>query len=166
MTTPINQLIQEHQPYLIQRAKCIATNSEEAQELVQDAIVRLIEQADKYDATRNFKAWSFQVMRNLYINQYNRRKRYRVYATESKDLVPILKKSQNQGEGNLYLEFLNQSIDELKKPHKKAFQLFFEGYEQKEIAARFKIPVGTVKYHIFMAKKQLQQIVNNDFACQ
>jgi len=56
------------------------TNKEEAKDLVQDAILRIIEQGDKYDATRSFKAWSLQVMRNLYTNKYNRRKRYRVYA--------------------------------------------------------------------------------------
>lgn len=131
MTLHINQLIQEHQVFLKQRAKHLATNAEEAQELLQDANVRLLEQADKFDSTRNFKAWSFQVMRNLYINQYNRRKRYRVYSRDTEELVPILHKSKNEGEENLYLAFLHHSINELKKPHQKAFKLFFEGYDQK-----------------------------------
>ena len=159
-----NQLVQKHQSYLMQKANHIATSKEEAEDLVQDAILRMIEQQEKYDSTRNFKAWSIQVMRNLYINQYNRRKRYRVFATETTDLIPLLEESQNEGEGNLYLEFLNSAIRQLKKPHRKAFQLFFEGYEQKEIAAQFKIPVGTVKYHIFLAKKELQSLVRKDLA--
>ncbi|MFK7983508.1 MAG: RNA polymerase sigma factor [Saprospiraceae bacterium] len=159
----INQLVQKHQQYLIQKANQIATNQIEAEDLVQDAILRIIEQQDKFDATRSFKAWSVQLMRNLYINQYNRRKRYRVYAKLPEEMTPFLSESQNEGEENLYIEFLQQSIKKLKKPHRKAFQLFFEGYNQKEIAARFKLPVGTVKYHIFMAKKELQRIIKNDF---
>lgn len=162
----INHLVQQHQRYLFQKANHIATSKEEAEDLVQDAILRMIEQKDKYDPNRNFKAWSLQVMRNLYINQYNRRKRYRVFATETDELVPLLTESQNEGEGNLYLEFLNAAIRRLKKPHRKAFQLFFEGYEQKEIAAQFNIPVGTVKYHIFLAKKELQSLVKKDLAIQ
>lgn len=158
----INQLVQKHQHYLIKKASHIATNKEEAKDLVQDAILRIIEQGDKYDASRSFKAWSLQVMRNLYINQYNRRKRYRVYAKLPEEISPFLSDAQNEGEENLYIEFLQQSIKQLKKPHRKAFQLFFEGYDQKEIANQFKIPLGTVKYHIFMAKKELQRIIHND----
>lgn len=152
----INQLVQKHQPYLIQKANHIATNQLEAEDLVQDAILRIIEQQDKFDATRSFKAWSLQLMRNLYINQYNRRKRYRVFAKLPEEMTPLLSEVLNEGETNLQLEFLNQAIKKLKRPHRTAFQLFFEGYDQKEIAERFKIPVGTVKYHIFMAKRELQ----------
>ncbi|MEM1123145.1 MAG: RNA polymerase sigma factor [Bacteroidota bacterium] len=158
----INQLVQKHEGYLLQKANHIAPDQEAAKDLVQDAVLRIIEQADKYDATRSFKAWSLQVMRNLYINQYNRRKRYRVYAKLPEEITPFLSESQNEGEENLYVEFLNKAIKQLKSPHRKAFQLFFEGYEQKEIAERFQIPVGTVKYHIFMAKKELQTIIKKD----
>lgn len=159
----INQLVKKYQPYLMQKANHIAMNPLEAEDLVQDAILRIIEQQDKFDATRSFKAWSLQLMRNLYINQYNRRKRYRVFTKLPEEMTPFLSKAQNEGEENLYIEFLQQSIKKLKKPHRAAFQLFFEGYDQKEIAAQFKIPIGTVKYHIFMAKKELQRIVQNDF---
>ena len=160
----INQLVQKHESYLLQKAHHIVTNREEAKDLVQDAILRIIEQQDKYDTTRSFKAWSVQVMRNLYINQYNRRKRYRVFAKLPEEMTPLLTESKNVGEENLYLEFLNQAIKQLKRPHRKAFQLFYEGYNQKEIAVRFKIPLGTVKYHIFMAKKELQSIIKKDFS--
>lgn len=158
----INQLVQKHEGYLLQKANHIVPDKEAARDLAQDAILRIMEQADKYDTTRSFKAWSLQVMRNLYINQYNRRKRYRVYTKLPEELTPFLSEVQNEGEGNLYVEFLQQAIKELKRPHRKAFQLFFEGYEQKEIAKLFKIPLGTVKYHIFMAKKELQAIIKND----
>jgi len=160
----IHQLVQKHQYYLIQKANHIAPNKLAAEELVQDAVLRIIEQQDKFDMTRSFKAWSVQLMRNLYINQYNRRKRYRVYAKLPEEIAPFLSVVQNEGEANLYVEFLNQAIKKLKKPHRKAFQLFFEGYNQQEIAVRFKIPVGTVKYHIFMAKKELQAAIKKDFS--
>jgi len=98
----INQLVQKHESYLLQKASHIATNREEAKDLVQDAILRIIEQQDKYDTTRSFKAWSVQVMRNLYINQYNRRKRYRVYAKLPEEMTPLLTESQNEGEEDLF----------------------------------------------------------------
>ena len=157
----INQLVEKHQHYLVKKANHIAPSKLEAEDLVQDAILRIIEQKDKFDRSRSFKAWSLQLMRNLYINQYNRRKRYRVYAKPTEEISPYLSTVKNDGAVNLQLEFLQQSIQQLKKPHRKAFQLFFEGYDQKEIADRFQIPVGTVKYHIFMAKKELQQLISS-----
>jgi len=92
----------------------------------------------------------------------NRRKRYRVFATDTKDMIHLVKKIKNEGEGNLGLEFLENALTRLKKPHKKAFQLFFEGYEQKEIAQQFEIPLGTVKYHISEAKRMLRSIINGE----
>ena len=157
----INQLVEKHQHFLVKKANLIAPTKLEAEDLVQDAILRIIEQKDKFDKTRSFKAWSWQLMRNLYINQYNRRKRYRVYAKPTEAISPYLSTVKNDGVLNLQLEFMQQAIKKLKKPHRKAFQLFFEGYDQKEIADRFQIPVGTVKYHIFMAKKELRQVISS-----
>lgn len=74
-------------------------------------------------------------------------------------MVQLTKKVINEGEGNLGLAFIENAITGLKKPHKNAFQLFFQGYDQKEIAQQFQIPVGTVKYHIFEARRVLKSIV-------
>ena len=156
----INKLIQKHQAYLYTRAKYLTATNEEAKDLLQDAIVRIIEQQDKYDVSRSFKAWSTQVIRNLYINQYNRRKRYQVFPFPVKELDSLLKNTWNEAEGNLAVESLQLAIDQLALPHQKAFRLFFEGYPQKEIADQFQLPIGTVKYHIFMAKKELQRRVS------
>lgn len=162
MKQDIKQLICNNEQFLYKRARIIATTREEALDLAQDTILRILEQEAKFDRNRNFRTWSAQVMRNLYINQYNRRKRYRVFATATKDMVPLLKGVKNVGEEHLRLEFLESAIAKLKKPHKNAFQLFFQGYDQKEIAQQFQIPVGTVKYHIFEARRVLKGIIKNE----
>ena len=157
MVATINTLIQKYQVYLLKRAKHFVQSKQEAEDLFQDTIVRIIEQQDKYDSKRSFKAWSTQLMKNLYINQYNRRKRYRVIPSILEDTPTLLINSYNEAEENLAVEYLQLAIAKLAKPHRKAFQLFYEGYQQKEIAKKFKLPLGTVKYHIYMAKKELQR---------
>ena len=156
MVATINTLIQKYLVHLSKRANQLVKSNQEAEDLLQDTIVRIIEQQDKYDPNRSFKAWSTQVMKNLYINQYNRRKRYRVMPCVLEDSSNILGNSYNEAEENLAIEYLQLAIAQLAKPHRKAFQLFFEGYQQKEIAKKFKLPLGTVKYHIYMAKKELR----------
>lgn len=156
MVATINTLIQKYQAYLLKRAKYFVKSKHEAEDLLQDTVVRIIEQQDKYDSTKSFKTWSTQVMKNLYINQYNRRKRYRVIPCVLEDSPNILSNTYNQAEENLALEYLQLAIAQLSKPQRQAFRLFYAGYRQKEIAKKFKLPLGTVKYHIYMAKKELQ----------
>ena len=162
MKKDIHQLICKNERFLYSQARKIASSREMALDLAQDTIVRILEQELKFDRKGNFRTWSTQVMRNLYINQYNRRKRYRVFATDTKDMSHLVKRIKNEGEENLGLEFLDHALTKLKKPHKKAFQLFFEGYNQKEIAQQFEIPIGTVKYHIYEAKRMLRSIINGE----
>jgi len=162
MKKDINQLICNNERFLYIQANKIAPSREEALDLFQDTILRILEQEAKFDRNQNFRTWSAQVMRNLYINQYNHRKRYRVFATDTREMIHLVKRIKNEGEGNLDMEFLENALTKLKKPHKKAFQLFFEGYDQKEIAQQFEIPLGTVKYHIFQAKRALRNIINEE----
>ena len=67
MEQDINQLICQNQQFLSSRAMKIATSREEALDLVQDTILRILEQEAKFDRNLNFRTWSAQVMRNLYI---------------------------------------------------------------------------------------------------
>ncbi len=164
MKKDINHLICNNEQFLYRQARKIALSREEALDLAQDTILRIIEQEAKFDRNQNFKTWSTRVMRNLYINQYNRRKRYRVFATDNKDMVHLVKRIKNKGEENLGVEFLENAITKLKKPHKKAFQLFFDGYDLKEISQQFQIPVGTIKYHIFEARRVLRNSINREMA--
>ena len=162
MKKDISDLICTHQPFLHKRAISITKSREQALDLVQDTVLRILEQEAKFDRKQNFRTWSAQVMRNLYINQYNRRKRYRVFATETKEMVRLSRTVNNKGEENLGLEFLEKALFSLNKSHKNAFKLFFEGYNQKEIAHFFQIPLGTVKYHIFEAKRILKSKIKKE----
>lgn len=50
---------------------------------------------------------------------------------------------------------INQQIDALTDDLKTPFKMHFEGYKYKEIADSMKLPIGTVKSRIFIARKRL-----------
>ncbi|MEM6320047.1 MAG: sigma-70 family RNA polymerase sigma factor [Bacteroidota bacterium] len=162
MEKDIHQIIRTNLPFLHHRAQKISPDKEAALDLAQDTILRILEQEAKYDRSKSFRAWSSRVMQNVYINQYNRRKRYRVVTKDTSEMGSLLEVTANNGEDNLNLEYLDSAIAQLKRPHQMAFRLFIEGYEQKEIAQLFEIPVGTVKYHVFEARRVLRAMVQRD----
>ena len=44
----------------------------DAEDLVQDTMLKALLNMDKYIIHKNFKAWVFTIMRNTYINSYRR----------------------------------------------------------------------------------------------
>jgi len=50
---------------------------------------------------------------------------------------------------------INQKIDMLGDEYKRPFEMHFQGFKYKEIADELRIPIGTVKSRIFIARKKL-----------
>jgi DNA-directed RNA polymerase specialized sigma24 family protein len=52
---------------------------------------------------------------------------------------------------------MNAEIDKLDKNYKDPFMLHFSGFKYEEIAEKLKIPMGTVKNRIHVARKVLME---------
>ena len=50
---------------------------------------------------------------------------------------------------------IRNKISKLDSEFKKPFEMHFEGFKYQEIANELKIPIGTVKSRIFIARKKL-----------
>jgi RNA polymerase sigma-70 factor (ECF subfamily) len=50
---------------------------------------------------------------------------------------------------------INQKIEALNDELKTPFKMHFEGFKYKEIADTMKLPIGTIKSRIFIARKRL-----------
>ena len=55
-------------------ARFLAGNVTEADDLVQDTIVRALKAYDHFDLNTNIKAWTFTILRNIRINSYRKRR--------------------------------------------------------------------------------------------
>ena len=53
---------------------------------------------------------------------------------------------------------INALEDELKTP----LNMFLDGYKYHEIAKNLSIPLGTVKSRIFLSRKKILEILNQD----
>jgi RNA polymerase sigma factor (sigma-70 family) len=140
-------------------------NQEDAKDLVQETAVRAYVNRDKFKVGTNFKGWATTIMRNLFINQY-RKKKKRKHVNESLDnmLFALENKNaiSNTGETNMAVENILGMLDEVGEKYSVPFLMFFNGYEYQEIAEHLDIPMGTVKSRLFFVRKKMKKKINRN----
>ena len=62
-------------PDLRAYARSLTRNRHDADDLVQDAVVRMLHSAERYQAGTNFKAWAFTILRNRFLNEFVAKRR-------------------------------------------------------------------------------------------
>jgi len=131
---------------------------EDANDLLQDTMIKALKYADHFIAGTNLKAWMFTIMRNTFINDYRRKakKQKLMSTTEDFSNVDLLHSAAgNQGEGKFQMADIQKALAKLKPELAIPFVRYFEGYKYTEIAEELQIPIGTVKTRIFGARQIL-----------
>lgn len=150
------QQVIQHQTYLSHLAKRFTKSTADAEDLVQETIIRLLQSEDKFQAGSNFKAWSGIILRNTFINNYRKTE---TRAPRMNDLRKINAAKTSENDGTIYiaLEELECTIESLSDTIKIPFLLFYQGYSYEEIAQHFDVPLGTIKSRIFLARQALKE---------
>lgn len=147
---------------LLNFAYSLTANRDDAYDLLQDTTLKVLDSESKYRNNTNFKGWVFTIMRNLFINNYRISVRNTVM-TDSTDEQVLLNLSGestgNEPEGAMTALEIRRALDSLPEDYRRPFSLFLQGYKYKEIAARYGLPLGTVKSRIFMARQRMQHLL-------
>lgn len=143
-------------------AYSLTLNTDDANDLLQDTTLRVLDNREKYAEGTNFKGWVMTIMKNIFINNYRKILRNQTIIDTSEDLYQLNMPQDsgfNSPEGAFALNELNEGINRLPVEFSKPFKMHVEGYKYEEIADNMELPIGTVKSRIFWARKRLQ----NDF---
>ncbi len=145
-------------------AMMLTSNKDDAQDLLQDTTLKVLDNQDKYVDNVNFKGWVLTIMRNIFINNYRKIVRSQTFVDKTEDLYH-LNLSQDSGfdspEGAYTLKEIKKAIDSLNMELKMPFSMFLSGYKYNEIAEKLGLPLGTVKSRIFFARKELQSVLKD-----
>lgn len=144
-------------PELFKYAFKLTTNKDDANDLVQDCILKALNNENKFVYQDNFKGWMLTIMRNIFINNYRQSIRelnlFKVNLPEER-LTQIANEESFE---NIYdIKILQGAIDNLSHSIKEPLVLFMDGLKYKEIAEKCHLPLGTVKSRIHFARKQLK----------
>lgn len=155
-----NGLLLNNTDYLRPFALTLTRDHDSAKDLLQETLLRALVNKEKYNVGTNIKAWLYTIMRNIFINNYRKAKKYAVVNNDT--LNEFLLNNQpsavsNNAAGNLLLKDIQENIHRLPVIFKDPFLLYYEGYKYNEIAGIYNEPLGTIKSRIHFARKLLKQ---------
>lgn len=137
----------------------LTRNLDEANDLIQDTLMKAFTNQDKFAADTNFKAWLHTIMKNTFITNYQRMMRRNTFIDTTDNLFHI-NSSEYLAENTAITEFamddINTAIERLDDDFKKPFMMYFNGFKYEEISDTLKVPMGTIKNRIHIARKILK----------
>lgn len=130
-----------------------------AEDLAQEALLRLWQRAECYDATRSsLSTWLFRIARNLHIDRIRREPHW----VDAQDAIDVLDAAQEPAgssavEASAVHADLRERVERLPAVQARLIRMsYFEGKTHHEIAGELAMPLGTVKSHLRRAFLKLQ----------
>lgn len=140
----------------------------DAEDLVQDTLLKAYRFYDRFEAGTNMKAWLLKILTNTFINRYRRTVRERK-VFDSVAATPVgegvMSRSAMRGltdpvgcaQRQLLAEEIQKALDELPEDYRTMILLAdVEELSYREIADIVGCPIGTVMSRLHRARKQMK----------
>lgn len=137
---------------------------DDVDDLTQEAFIKAYNALDTFQFAYNFSAWLYRIASNSCID-FLRKKRFKTVSLDqpvggeddlyidvpTTDMTPDIKMISKERK-----KILNKAINELPENYRNIIKMrHTEEMDYKEIAEQLNIPLGTVKAHLFRARKLL-----------
>lgn len=154
--TNLEAMIAAQLPYLKQIALSYAKDESAAEDLLQDTIVRIWSNQEKFIIGTNFKAWSAVIMRNIFINGYRKRMARGGYIVEM-DRLGAEPGVANNGYQKMEYDDVLHEVNALRDMYRRPVKLYQEGFSYQEIAEEMHLSIGTIKSRLHSARLFLKK---------
>ena len=143
-------------------------NARDAEDLVQDTVLRAYQSFEQFSGEQRCKAWLFKILTNTFINRYRRRVLERSVAeTMALEGSPVIlstetMRSARDPEEVLHSSLLSRNVHQALKALPEDFRLAVmlcdvEEFSYREIADIMECPVGTVMSRLSRGRRLLQE---------
>jgi len=159
-TTDFNHQLSLNQGALEAFAFKFTQDYEDANDLVQDTLLKAMRYSRKFRDGTNFRGWLYTIMKNTFINSYRRGVKTRSFISTHEEIpVSQLQNSAtgNSGENKFMMEDIHNAMKKLQPEYLTPFIKYFEGFKYHEISEMLHVPIGTVKTRIHMARGILKK---------
>jgi RNA polymerase sigma-70 factor (ECF subfamily) len=169
--TQFEELLEPVLPAAYRAALNMARNRDDADDLIQDAVVLAFKAMHSFQAGTNFKAWFFRILTNRFYQRFRKQQRQPEIASteEAPDLYLYTRTSeaglhaQSSDPATLLMARLDQqqvlaAIESLPDEFRVVSALYFvEEFSYPEIAEVLECPIGTVRSRLHRGRKLLQK---------
>ena len=153
-------LVSKQAPTLKVHALNFTRDEQDAEDLVQDTMLKAITYYSKFQEGTNLKGWLYTIMKNTFINNYRKIIRTSGVVIKSEEISSsnlMYSSTKNRGENSFVMDDIKDALSKLSEDYYVPFTMYFEGYKYQEIADYLGIPIGTVKTRIHMARNMLKK---------
>jgi RNA polymerase sigma-70 factor (ECF subfamily) len=162
---PLRDLLYRH-------AFRMSHNHADAEDLVQETVMRAYTHFDSFRSGTNVKAWLLRILTNTYINSYRKKRRQPTqYSTEhltdqylteanARSTVLELRSAEDHALDLLPDNDIKAAMQALPRIFREVvYYADVEGFRYKEIAALTNIPHGTVMSRLHRGRRQLRVLL-------
>jgi RNA polymerase sigma-70 factor, ECF subfamily len=162
----IQERIVGHIDALYGLARRLTAHSGDAEDLVQETMIRALRAAPRLPEGSHLKAWLFRILRNAFYDLYRSEKRHGDVDSLEDDELTV---EPNWLRGDAELERLRgivareieAAMAKLADDSKTVLLLDVEGFTEAEIADIMDCPVGTVKSRLMRARLSLRKLLSH-----
>ncbi|MGG4147424.1 RNA polymerase sigma factor SigW [Paenibacillus algorifonticola] len=161
------ELVGLYQDKLFHMAYRMLSNRQEAEDVVQEAFMRVYRNLERYDETLKFSTWIYRIATNLCIDKL--RKRKPVYSLDAEstdheglDGYSMIPSDNRTPESETLLsetqQIIHQAIASLPPKYKTVMMLrYIEDLSLQEISEVMDIPVTTIKTRVHRGREFLRK---------
>jgi RNA polymerase sigma-70 factor (ECF subfamily) len=159
-----------HLDALFATALRLTKSEEDANDLVQETMLKAYRYFDKYQEGTNCKAWLFKIMTNTFINRYRKQQKRREFLVDD-DFRPLQDRAEAPAENpfvgdyvqeeqlyyRLFGDEVKQALEEIPVDFRMVVLLAdLQDFAYKEIAEIMECPIGTVMSRLYRGRRMLQ----------
>lgn len=157
-------LIKGHQASLYAYMLRISGRPDVAEDVVQDAFVRVLANIDRFDFKYRFSTWLFTIAKRLHVNACQKHKPAYdsdiVGGWEGAGAMPVSRSIDSENINNAH-EALAHALGMLSEDQREVVVLFHQlDWPISQIAEYMDMPEGTVKSHLHRGRQRMRKILS------
>lgn len=139
----------------------LTKNQEQADDLLQETLLRILTKINKYEDQGCFDAWAKKVMKNIFINEKNSNEKHKQTFVDGYNYIndDSFHPYVSENDSKYSKDEIYKAISMLPTRYEQMICMQMSGYKYEEIAQRMNISVGCVKSTLFAAKNRLRKIL-------
>jgi RNA polymerase sigma-70 factor, ECF subfamily len=152
----LSQLIELEIPRLRRYAMFLARDPEKADDLVQECLVRAIDNIDKFQPGTNIRSWLMTILHNIFVNETKKRRPLLTQDGVIERATPI----EGGQEARHQMRDVQRAFESLSWQHRQIIWFIcVEQMDYNEVARQLDVPVGTVRSRLCRAREHLKQLM-------
>jgi len=149
-------LLEPQIPRLRRYSRALTRDTQRADDLVQDTLLRALMKQDRWEPGTNLRAWLFTLMHNQHVN--NVRRASREAGSIDIDDVSSSLVANTDPTASRQLHELQRALDQLLTEQREAILLVgLEGFSYEDAAKILSVPIGTVRSRLSRGREALRR---------